>query len=323
MGHGHQGGVHIKLEGPAAGLVAIVIVLLVFGMGCACCLTVLRGMCVCMCCRSSTPASQGGDEVSVEGQNEKVKVLHLQRSKELSTAYLLWWTAGLVGAHHFYLERLVHGALSLWTLNFLFCGWIIDGCLLPAYVYRHNRQVARMALSDGSCSRFWSRMPFGLVVVIISMVVVYLKAPGALHSAGVIDIERWAAETSKNPYLLLGLNQQKNHTLLGIKDAYRVKLKPFEGIRLCNATCKSSKQDLRKAYEYVSLVTTRREAALAQSRPQSKVPEGKERSPVDDMLDQAVLEWQAIGNAIKSKAKDLKGFFASEKGEEDSADSEL
>lgn len=46
--------------------------------------------------------------------------------KHLDDAYLLWFPLGLLGFHHFYLQRPVWGLLYMLTLGFLGIGWLID-----------------------------------------------------------------------------------------------------------------------------------------------------------------------------------------------------
>ena len=47
--------------------------------------------------------------------------------KSLPLAYGLWMCFGFMGAHHFYLERPVHGSVTVLTFGGFFgSGWVVD-----------------------------------------------------------------------------------------------------------------------------------------------------------------------------------------------------
>jgi TM2 domain-containing membrane protein YozV len=58
--------------------------------------------------------------------------------KSKGVAYLLWFFLGLVGAHKFYLGKTGMGILYIFTLGFLFIGWIIDVFTLGSQVDLYN-----------------------------------------------------------------------------------------------------------------------------------------------------------------------------------------
>ena len=59
--------------------------------------------------------------------------------KALTTAYLCGLTpAGIFGAHHFYLGRILFGIYYLLTLGGFGIGWIIDWIRMPVLVKRAN-----------------------------------------------------------------------------------------------------------------------------------------------------------------------------------------
>lgn len=89
-----------------------------------------------------------------------------EQSQDACASYVLWLNP-FFPAHHFYLQRLVHGCcaqcnglregvqlewrlLALYTMNFLGCGWLLDAILMPYYVRSFN---APGPLTTGSCQK--------------------------------------------------------------------------------------------------------------------------------------------------------------------------
>lgn len=58
----------------------------------------------------------------------------LLEKRYLDDAYLLWFPLGLLGFHHFYLNRPVWGFLYMITLGFAGVGWLIDLFRMPDLV---------------------------------------------------------------------------------------------------------------------------------------------------------------------------------------------
>ncbi|MCH7741756.1 MAG: TM2 domain-containing protein [Proteobacteria bacterium] len=48
------------------------------------------------------------------------------RERNLTTAYILWLTLGLIGAHKLYLRRPLMALLYLFTLGLFLIGWVVD-----------------------------------------------------------------------------------------------------------------------------------------------------------------------------------------------------
>merc|ERR1712216_685319 len=138
----------------------------------------------------------GGADVSRE---------HLGQRKELRTAYLLWGSAGLFGAHHFYLGRLAHGVIAASTLNFLTLGWLIDMLAIPVYVRGVNGCCAAAARHDRSCRRICWRMPVASTLWTVVFCFGFALIPRWIHSTGLVDIDASLASTRTNPYQLLDL----------------------------------------------------------------------------------------------------------------------
>ncbi|XP_070569576.1 uncharacterized protein [Ptychodera flava] len=74
-------------------------------------------------------------------------------SKSLCDAYVLWFPFGIIGFHHYYLNRPCWGTLYLFTLGIFGIGWLIDFCRMPFLVKRANKKMAETTYyvsTDGS-----------------------------------------------------------------------------------------------------------------------------------------------------------------------------
>lgn len=231
----------------------------------ACCV----GGCVCVarcCCRIGKRRLFGDGHVNgavstvttVDGQ--EVDVAHLKAWKEPMTAYALWGLAGWFGAHHFYLDRLVHGMFCLWTINFFLVGWMLDMFLLPVYVRGANKGIAPVALRDGTSWRTMTRLPVIYGAVLFVFIFAFAKTPYLLHRSGLVDVECMAAGTADNPFDVLRLERGAEAAAAAL--AYRRELAKLEMLKTvqgkCDAKCKAAKEELRKAHDFVSGKTWRR-----------------------------------------------------------------
>ena len=63
--------------------------------------------------------------------------------KSKSTAYLLWFFLGLLGAHKFYLNKTGMGILYFCTFGIFFIGWFIDLFTLGSQVDTYNALFGR------------------------------------------------------------------------------------------------------------------------------------------------------------------------------------
>lgn len=63
--------------------------------------------------------------------------------KSKSTAYILWFFFGLIGAHKFYLNKTGIGILYLFTFGLLTIGWFIDLFTLGSQVDTYNALFGR------------------------------------------------------------------------------------------------------------------------------------------------------------------------------------
>jgi len=77
----------------------------------------------------------------VERSNNPDKYILGKRHKFVDDAYVLAVPFGILGAHHFYLERPVWGVLYLFTLGLGGIGWLIDLCRMPCLVSDTNKRL--------------------------------------------------------------------------------------------------------------------------------------------------------------------------------------
>mmetsp|Transcript_86134 Transcript_86134/g.252033 ORF Transcript_86134/g.252033 Transcript_86134/m.252033 type:complete len:279 (+) Transcript_86134:98-934(+) len=194
------------------------------------------------CCRKASPPDAQAMAVSPE---------HLQPKKRVLTSYILWLCGPLANAHHFYLDRIVHGLIGMWTMNFFLLGWLLDAVLLPFYVRSYNaRLTAPGAPYDNSLWRLL-RLPLLLLTVLALVAVVVLYLPTGLHYVGAVDLERMAAQTEVNPYDVLGI--QRGAELSEVKTAYRkasLRWHPDRNIG-CGKPCEVKMAEITKAFDAI------------------------------------------------------------------------
>lgn len=202
----------------------------------------------CRCCRKVTePAAQASTELPAVAHDL------LQPKKRVLTSYLLWLFCGpLANAHHFYLGRVVHGLISVWTLNFASIGWFLDAILIPYYVYSANsRCTLPTAPYDSSRQRLLCRLPLLLLSVGTLLLGVGVYLPSGLHHMGFVDLDRIAAQTEANPYDVLGI--PRNAGLAEAKTAYRktsLRWHPDRNLG-CGKPCEKKMSEITKAFDLI------------------------------------------------------------------------
>ena len=80
-------------------------------------------------------------QTKINGQNYTVRVA---TPKHVAVAYFWWLTTGLVGGHHFYLNRPTVGWMYAFTAGLLGLGWCADFLNIPDYVRNYNRHLANL-----------------------------------------------------------------------------------------------------------------------------------------------------------------------------------
>jgi len=176
----------------------------------------------------------------------------LQPKKSVVTCYILWLIAGPVGAHHYYLGRLVHGIIATWTMNFCFVGWMWDMFLIPCYVRSFNKGLTHsQAPYDGSKRGLCIRLPMTLFSIVMIILGLLCYTPTVLHKFGTVDLDRIAAQTQTNPYETLGVS--RGATLHDAKSAYRkasLKWHPDRNVG-CGKECEDKMSEITKAFELI------------------------------------------------------------------------
>mmetsp|Transcript_49266 Transcript_49266/g.107191 ORF Transcript_49266/g.107191 Transcript_49266/m.107191 type:complete len:299 (+) Transcript_49266:92-988(+) len=202
-------------------------------------------LCKCCCSKAAVFPKDGAGKVTV-------RLEHMQDKKCLSSSYLLWFFFGLLGSHHFYLDRLVHGIVCVWTLNFLGVGWVLDGLLLPFYVRGFNaRRTSPLAPWDTSRRRLWCRLPLLALCLLTVLLTTFLYLPRALNWTKVLDVDRLRAQTQANPYDVLGVTP--GASLAGVRAAYRKESLRWHPDRNhgCGRECDEKMAEITKAFELV------------------------------------------------------------------------
>lgn len=198
-----------------------------------------------MCCKTRAPPAVGPEGPTAE-------VEQLQPKKRLFSAYSLLFSGGIVGAHHFYLERLVHGLLASWSCNFLFIGWLVDLFMMPSYVRAFNsKRTDPSAPHDGSKRTLACKLPLMSVTVVAALILIGMGTPWFLHRVGLVDIDRLAAQTEINPYDLLELS--RGASLAEAKTAYRkhsLKWHPDRN-QGCGKECDDKMSEITKAFDLI------------------------------------------------------------------------
>jgi len=219
---------------------------------CGCCCRRCYACCGCCspCRRCCASQPDVGELVQIKLNGKTVLASHLRPRKELGTAYGLWFFLGFFGAHHFYLDRLSHGTVSVWTLNLLGMGWICDGFLLPFYCRSCNGHTSPEASSDRTCGRAFTRLPLASITAIASLLAMFAFGPRTLHSLHVVDLDQKLAGTSRNPYDILGV--ARNAPLNASWAAYEEEIKRLRKLRSCDDVCRRKKDDLKQIRGFLS-----------------------------------------------------------------------
>lgn len=195
------------------------------------------------CCRKSSEASSDPCIVQEE---------HLQTQKSLTSSYILWFCVPFTGAHHFYLDRVVHGVICVYTLNFFGLGWAIDAFLMPRYVRAYNaKRVHPNAPCDMSRRNLCCKLPLLMLFIVGFLAGAFLYTPFVMHRLGVVDIDRIAAQTEENPFDILGIPHTADLTTA--KNAYRKESLSWHPDRNvgCGKRCERKMADITRAFEQI------------------------------------------------------------------------
>jgi len=204
------------------------------------------------CCRRSKDESALLEKIgSVHQPEPLVSLDQLQERKCLSTSYALWSMAGLFGVHHFYLGRVVHGFIAVWSLNFLGIGWIVDAFLLPRYVRRHNSVHTEELACYDSSRRTLCKIALAALASLVFLVCLVVYTPRILHLVGYIDLDQLSAEIRVNPYDVLEISRFASFN--DVKAAYRkasLEWHPDRNVG-CGTRCEKKMSEITKAFQYI------------------------------------------------------------------------
>lgn len=84
--------------------------------------------------------------VLVKRVNEEKNGLRDPNMKYVDDAYILWFPFGIIGFHHFYLQRYIWGILYFFTFGMFGIGWIIDGFRIVCMVKDFNKDRQRLPI---------------------------------------------------------------------------------------------------------------------------------------------------------------------------------
>lgn len=198
------------------------------------------------CCRGTGNCGECGEEVQAFAQEEQ-----LQPKKSTCTCYVLWLIGGPMGAHHYYLNRLIHGMMATWTLNFLFVGYLLDILLIPYYVRDFNKLTHDKVPYDRSSRSLLIRLPLTLLAIAGFVVGLICYGPTLLQLSGAVDIDRIAAQTQANPYDTLGIS--RGATMAEAKSAYRKESLRWHPDKNhgCGKKCEDKMYEITKAFELI------------------------------------------------------------------------
>lgn len=211
------------------------------------------------CCRRGQPVEAGPEvrEVTVEGQSVPVSVNHLIHKKDVATTFMLCAYGGIFGAHHFYLDRVTHGVICIWTANFFFFGYFVDLILVPYYVRMHNQKAVDAKVYGATppqkfscCACLSWRVSLVYLALIVFFVVALIKLPRGLHDARIIDIDAAIAGTTQNPYDIVGVPRGSPEDVVAQAYIKQVHALEFSGKR-CDAKCELKIEQLEKAVEFI------------------------------------------------------------------------
>jgi TM2 domain-containing membrane protein YozV len=163
------------------------------------------------------------------------------RRKNVNVAYLLWFTLGLFGAHHFYLGRPFYGMLHVFTGAFCGIGCLCDCCRIPNLTREANRGVSKYAKHDTSVCRIATFLVLWQLAIVCIYCGIFIGGPHMLERAGLVELEA-------DPYTVLGVSRTASAN--EIKSAYRhlaVQWHPDKNPR-CGEPCEKKMTAITNAY---------------------------------------------------------------------------
>lgn len=277
-------------------------------------------LCCYRCCKKkNVEVAQDHVDPVVTIEGVEVPTKHLRHPKDVKTVYVVFFVAGLFGAHHFYLDRLVHGLVAAMTLNFLCFGLCFDLLLIPLYTHAFNAGTGFIAPKERSCLRCFCCIPVLLVAVLACWWCAWAKVPGTLDRFGFIDFDTKLAGTSSNPYVLLGI--PKGSSASRVQKAFERKAKDLKTKASCQRTgCVKEYQELQKALDFInSGNVTRKSKARSKKRKEAL----DEDTAWKDWSDHIHWQWSTVTDVACDEFWKLTATWKSNSSTASSHDSEL
>ena len=191
-------------------------------------------LCCCCCCFSCRKKKQKDDDPVVVVQTSK-------NTYSLKDAYVLLFCLPLTGAHHFYLNRLVHGSIYICTLGFFGLGFWTDVALLSWWRAAAESKPRRRGVLRCMCLSI-TGICFMWIAFIVFLVGVYVKGPVLLQAGGFLE------ESPVSPYDVLEIS--RHSTEKEIRTAYKDMAKKWHPDRNPNCPeCNEKMEDINEAFE--------------------------------------------------------------------------
>lgn len=284
--------------------------------------------CCCCCCCARRAGEQPAAQVAVSGGEGNggfpALLSQVKPKKSVLTAYIVFFMAGITGAHHFYLDRLVHGVMAVCSMNFFLLGWCLDALLMPWYVKGANQSTADCAPTDTGGLRLLCRLPVISSAALAVFTAFFIQTPTFLNDLGVVDIDAHLARTQSNPYELLGVVHGAPRNV--VDQALEERMKELAKSRVClekprGKACKDKQEQLSRAAAYAlrQVTPVRQSASHRRDRRSSrKLPAEYD----DSWAGRLSLQWKALLNITKESIEEgIQTYFQQEPGEQDSAQS--
>lgn len=247
------------------------------------------------------------------GEVRRVDAEHLTQRKSTATTYMLCICAGIFGAHHFYLDRVVHGVVCLYTGNFLMVGWVVDLLAVPMYVRGYNQRAANSAPIASTCKSLSCRLILLYCLGCVAFVIALVKLPRGLHNLRVMDLDMQMAGTSQNPYDLLGVSRGCSATTAHLGYGEQVKRLNPTG-RPCTGLCRAKMDDLEKSALFINggwrdhYASETGSKTSRSARRQAYAEENMDSwENWDDWADFIALEWdhvlKGVGEALRDPSE--------------------
>merc|ERR1712217_929140 len=174
------------------------------------------------------------------------------------------------------------------------------------------------------------RLPCLWVMLITVPLAALNTIPTGLHKLQVVDLHAKAANTTQNPFDVLGVERDSSPGVAAA--AYKRRMSALKDQR-CDAKCKEEKEDLKRAYDFASGATFR-EYKLEKERKEKKERKKKDkqthrrRDPAkakerearsdawSDWSSYKQYEWELLVDVLKDSLESLVNVTVEEEGDD-------